>query len=155
MKTFFIVIFVAIFATPLYCFSQGTKAINKELENLSGQCAECSAYYKLAYHAKLSFKEAESAKSYKELEDKTLVYSFFLAKQRRDLEKAMEVTNARKEMYIKKMRLEVDNKNENISILINKYHIGCSKLVQNPPEILTTILQKEAPLLYLGLSLGK
>ena len=38
---------------------------------------------------------------------------------------AVEVTNSRIEMNLKKMKREIDNRNENISILINKYHFPC------------------------------
>jgi len=66
-----------------------------------------------------------------------------LANEGRSKGMALEVTNARIEMYIEKMKQEVNNRNENISILINKYHFGCQEAMENPSSQLTTILKGE------------
>jgi hypothetical protein len=39
------------------------------------------------------------------------------------------------------MKQEADNRNENISILINNYHYGCQEAMENPPSDVTRILQ--------------
>jgi hypothetical protein len=77
----------------------------------------------------------------RELENTAMSYSLLLANEGRNKDLAVEVTNSRIEMYIKKMKQEANNRNENISILINKYHFGCQEAMENPSNHLTTILK--------------
>ena len=136
-------IFLIVFlANPIFSLSQEVKEIDKDLENISGQYAECAAYYELVYHAMISSNEPETAKSYLELYDTAMFYSLLLANEGRNKETAVKVTNSRIEMYIKKMKQEADNRNENISILINKYHFGCQEAMENPSNHLLTVLKK-------------
>lgn len=71
-----------------------------------------------------------------------MFYSVLLANEGRSKDLAVGVTNSRIEMYMKRMKQETDNRNENISILINKYHYGCVSLSENPPTELQTVLQR-------------
>jgi hypothetical protein len=130
------------FLNPVVSFGQETNGIDKNLEDLSGQCAECAAYFRLVYHAMISSNEAETAKSYRELEDTVMFFSLLSAKQGRDRDTAIEVTNSRIEMYIQMMKQETNNRNENISILINKYHFRCLEIIENPPDILINLIEK-------------
>ena len=148
MKKIIVVALLVVFASPLCCFSQESKAIDKELENLSGQCAECAAYYELVYYAMTSpdnskkLDTGKAAEKYMQLCDTLALYSGLLAMQGRDFDTAVEVTKARIEMYKKQMGREAHNRNENISILINKYHDECTQLVQSPPETLKKAIQQ-------------
>ena len=127
--------------TSLSSFGQQATGINKGMEDISGQCAECAAYFKLVYHAMVSSNETDTAISYSELEDMVMFYSLLLANQGRDKDTAIEVTNSRIEMNMKMMKQETNNRNENISILINKYHFGCLEIIKNPPEILLKLIK--------------
>jgi len=89
----------------------------------------------------ISSNEPDTANSYRELANTAMFYSLLLAKQGRNKDKAIEVTNSRIEMYMKKMKQEANNRNENISILINKYHFGCLDAMKNPPNDLRTIIE--------------
>lgn len=73
-----------------------------------------------------------------------MFYSLLLANEGRSKDVAVEVTNSRIEMYIKKMKQEANNSNENISILINKYHFGCQETIENPPSQVVELLQTKA-----------
>jgi len=42
---------VLFFVNPFLSFGQESQGIDKNLENLSGQYAECAAYYELLYYA--------------------------------------------------------------------------------------------------------
>jgi len=53
---------------------------------------------------------------------------------------AVKVTNSRIELYKKEMKEEIDNRNENLSILTDKYLSGCLKMVESPPAELTAVL---------------
>ena len=132
---------IFLLVNPLLSNGQESKGIDKNLENISGQYAECAAYYRLVYHAMNSSNEPETAKAYRELEDTAMFYSLLLANEGRNKDLAVEVTNSRIEMYIKKMKEETNNRNENISILINKYHFGCQVAMENPSNDLTAILK--------------
>ena len=44
-------------------------------------------------------------------------------------------------MYMKKMKQEANNRNENISILINKYQFGCQEAMKNPPKEIVEVLK--------------
>ena len=154
MKQAFITIVIVLFLCPLNGFCENSEDFNKDYENLSGQYSECAAYYRLVYHAINSSGDAKTANSYRELEDTVMLYALVSAQPGRDKNKAIEVTNSRIEMYIKKMKQETNNRNENISILINKYHFGCMELVQSPPETLINLIReyliREFNELYLG-----
>jgi hypothetical protein len=132
---------ILVLVIPLLSFSQ-SKGIDKNLENISGRYAECAAYYGLVYHALMSSNQADTAKAYRESENTAMLYSLILAREGRDKGLAVEVTNSRIEMYTKKMKQEVNNRNENISILINKYHFGCQEAMQNPSAELVPIMEK-------------
>ena len=73
-----------------------------------------------------------------------MFYSLLLANEGRSKDVAIEVTNSRIEMYMKKMKQEINNRNENISILINKYHFGCQSLIETPPSQVLKILKAKA-----------
>lgn len=129
---------------PLLSLGQEREGIDKTLENISGQYAECAAYYELVYHAMNSSNEKETANAYRKLEESAMFYSLLLANEGRSKDVAVEVTNSRIEMYMKKMKQEASNRNENISILINKYHLGCQALMENPPSQVLKILKAKA-----------
>ncbi|PIS37311.1 MAG: hypothetical protein COT35_06675 [Nitrospirae bacterium CG08_land_8_20_14_0_20_52_24] len=129
---------------PLISFGQEAKEINKPMENISGQYAECAAYYELVYHAMNSSNEKETADAYRQLQEKAMFYSLLLANEGRSKDLAIDVTNSRIEMYMKKMKQEANNRNENISILINKYHFGCQEAMKNPPVQVVEALNKAA-----------
>ena len=139
-RIIYISIFV-LFFNPLYSFGQEDTGIDKNLENLSGQYAECAAYYTIVYQAMISSNENESAKAYGQLQETATFYSLLLASQGRSKELAAQVTNSRIEMYIKKMKQEADNRNENISVLINKYHFVCQEAMDNPPNDLPKLIE--------------
>ncbi|WP_417508554.1 hypothetical protein [Methylophaga sp.] len=134
-------ILFALITYPLVSFAQTEKEIDKNLENISGQYAECAAYYELVYHAMNASNEKETAGAYKQLEDNAMFYSLLLANEGRSKDLAVKVTNSRIDMYMKKMKLEADNRNENISILINKYHFGCEEAMKNPPKEVLNVLK--------------
>ena len=139
MKNFLLVCLIPLFLYPVLSFAQ-SKGIDTNLENVSGQYAECAAYYELAYYALKSSNDPETANAYLQLRDTAMFYSLVLANEGRSKELALEVTNSRIEMYMKKMKQECNNRNENISILINKYHFGCQEIMENPANEVITIL---------------
>lgn len=134
-------ILFALIIYPLVSFAQTEKGGDKNLESISGQYAECAAYYELVYHAMNASNEKETAGAYKQLEDNAMFYSLLLANEGRSKDSAVKVTNSRIDMYIKKMKQEADNRNENISILINKYHFGCEEAMKNPPKEVLDVLK--------------
>lgn len=134
-------ILFALITCPVVSFAQVEKGIDKKLENISGQYAECAAYYELIYHAMNGSNEKEAAGAYKQLENNAMFYSLLLANEGRSKDMAVKVTNSRIDMYMKKMKQEADNRNENISILINKYHFGCEEAMKNPPNEVLDVLK--------------
>ena len=141
MKKIACISIIILFVTPLFSYGQETKGIDKKLENISGKYAECAAYYRLVYHAMNSSNEKETANTYRQLEDTAMFYSLLLANEGRSKDVAVEVTNSRIEMYMKKMKQESNNRNENISILVNKYHFGCQEALEKPSNYVTEIIQ--------------
>jgi hypothetical protein len=141
MKRIMCISVLIFLANPVLSFGQEGKGIDTNLENMSGQYAECAAYYRLVYHAMNSSNEKETAKGYRQLEDEAMFYSLLLANKGRSKDVAIEVTNSRIEMYIKKMKQEANSRNENISILINKYHFSCQQVMENPSIQLLELLR--------------
>lgn len=150
MKRIVYISFFMFLVCPLLSLGQEREGIDKTLENISGQYAECAAYYELVYHAMNSSNEKETANAYRKLEESAMFYSLLLANEGRSKDVAVEVTNSRIEMYMKKMRQEASNRNENISILINKYNLGCQALMDNPPSQVLKILKAKAEQLKKG-----
>lgn len=118
-----------------HAVSQELPIIDPEAENLAGRYAECAAYYRLVYFALESSDQADTATAYRQLEDNALLYSLLLASKGREQDVAVNVTNSRVEMSMQLMKDEAENRNENISILINKYHFNCKELAENTPEL--------------------
>lgn len=141
MKRIAYISFLMFLVYPLLSLGQEREGIDKTLENISGQYAECAAYYELVYHAMNSSNEKKTATAYRKSEESAMFYSLLLANEGRSKDVAVEVTNSRIEMYMKKMKQEANNRNENISILINKYHFGCQNLMENPPSQVLKILK--------------
>jgi len=139
---------VTLLAFVLSAEAREDNSIDKSLENISGQYAECAAYFRLVYHALVASNDAATAGAYRKQEDTAMFYSLLLANEGRDKDTAVTVTNARIEMYMKVMKKEANNRNENIAILINKYSDGCEKLMTNPPapvhEVMGRRLNEEA-----------
>lgn len=133
---------VLLFTSP--ALAQEQQKIDKTLENISGRYAECAAYYRLVYFALNSSNEKETANTYRQLEDTAMFYSLLLANEGRSKDMAVKVTNSRIELAMKKMKQEINNRNENISILMNKYQSACLEAVKNPPSQVVTILKATA-----------
>jgi hypothetical protein len=126
----------------LVSFSQENNKISQDLENFSGQYAECAAYYRLVSYAMESSNELKTSETYQKLEGLAGLYSHILASEGRSDEMAFEITKSRIEMYIKNMKKEANNRNENISVLINKYNFECNNLIENPPNDIKQIFKK-------------
>ena len=133
MKKIICILIFTSFVVPLVSHAQQSAEIDKDLENISGQYAECAAYYEFAYYALKSSGDAVSAEAYYNLEGQAMYSAYILASEGRDDDMALNVTNSRIDMYKKKMRREANNTNANISILINKYHYDCEKIMQILP----------------------
>lgn len=142
MKTVLIISISLLLSCMLIAHAEEPQKINKDLENISGQYAECTAYYELVSHALNSSNDPKTAESYSELGNTAMFYSLLLANEGRSKDVAVQVTNSRIDMYKKKMKQEADNRNENISILINKYHFGCQQAMENPSDKLIGVLSK-------------
>jgi len=115
-----------------------------ELEDLSAQYAECAAYFRLAYFALMNSGAEESAGSIREVEDSMMLVALALASVERDQDMAVEVTNSRIEFSMKMMKQEINNRNENFSILMNKYQLPCQEKLTNPKERVADALSRFA-----------
>lgn len=113
---FFILI---ILRNPVFASSQENNKVNQILDSISGEYAECAAYFTIVYHAMVKSNETETANKYGQLQEAAIKYALLLASEGRTTEMTGEVTKARMEMYNKKMKQEANNDNANISILIN------------------------------------
>ncbi len=136
-----IFILLIYFLNPLLASGQEVKRFDKALENISVQYAKCAAYYRLVSHAMASSNDRETANKYGQVEETAMFYSLLLASEARSKDLAVKVTNSRIEMYIKKMKQEINNRNENISILINNYSDICQAAITNPPDSLLSVLK--------------
>ena len=121
----------------------GMNQVNaQELEDLAGLYAECTAYYTLVYHAVNNSGDSDTAAVYSEVMDNAMFYSLLLASESREKDMAINVTNSRIEMYIKQMKQDTNNDNDNISILINKHNYTCQDAMKNPPQEVVNILNR-------------
>ena len=102
MQKFLFFSIILLIINPILSYGQESEGIDKNLENISGQYAECAAYYRLVYNALDSSIAPGSANAYRELEDIAILYSRLLANEGRNNDLALKITNSRIEMYIKK-----------------------------------------------------
>lgn len=111
-------------------------------DNLAVKYAEAAAYQLIVHQAlKQSGEEyAETAKMSGDSYDYCCLISMLLASQTRDSEMAGKVTLARVEYAKKEMLKEIDFRNENISILMNKYQDSSFKLINKPPRVVAELL---------------
>ena len=142
MKIIITILFFTLSAIPMVSFAQPATEIDKNLENISGQYAECAAYYEFTYYALKSSGEVAGAQAYMNLEEQAMFYSWILASEGRDKDMALNVTNSRINMYKKQMRKETNNAAANISILINKYHFSCDEIIKTPNKKVMDILSR-------------
>jgi hypothetical protein len=73
--------------------------------------------------------------TYREYQYGAQMYSYFLALQGRDEKKALEILGSLTEPYEKQMLEVIDGRNENVAILIDRYHRDCVDIVQEPPQV--------------------
>ena len=135
-----LLIAICILLISSYAFSQETQKFDKNLEEIAGKYAECTAYFEWVFQGLEVSDKAETAEGYKKLRDNAMFYSLLLANQGRNEDMATKVTNSRIEMYKKEMKEEIDNRYENLSILTDKYLSGCLKILESPPAELTAVL---------------
>lgn len=76
MKSIILFISISFFLSITFLsYAEESRKINKDLENLSGQYAECTAYYELVSHALNSSNDSETAGAYSELGNTYALFS--------------------------------------------------------------------------------
>lgn len=140
MKTIPLLITLLVISTQSY--SQST--INKEVDDLSADYAEYTAYLELIVDAVRNSGDESTASKYEEIKKEMMFYSLLLASEGRAQETALKVTNSRMDLYKKEMLKEIDGDRANIAILMNKHHQKVLDIYQNPPAILIEIVAKKA-----------
>ena len=110
-------------------------------DNLAVKYAEAGAYFLIIHQAmeQSGEKYAEVSKGYGDQYDLCCMISMLLASQTRDPEMAGKVTLSRVEYSKKEMQKEMGHRNENISILMNKYQDSSIELMNNPPKIVNDL----------------
>ena len=113
-------------------------------DNIAVKYADAAAYFLIVHQAmeQSGEKYAEVSKGYGDQYDLCCMISMLLASQTRDSEMAGKVTLSRVEYSKKEMQKEMGHRNENISILMNKYQDSSIELMNNPPKIVNQILAK-------------
>jgi hypothetical protein len=137
-----IIVFILCLVWNTHVFSENLQKTDKNLENIERQFVECAAYYELVSESFKVSGNGEAVNDYLELRDKAKFYSLLLASEGMSQDIAVQLTNSRLKMRKTKLSGEINYQYENISILIDKYHFGCQKIVQNPPAKLKARLAK-------------
>ncbi len=130
------------FISPSLTHSEENKKVNYILDSISGDYAECAAYYTIVYHSMVSANEAAAANNYAQLQETAINYALQLASEGRSIEMTGKVTKSRIEMYNKKMKQEAGNDAANISVLINKYHFKCTNALENPEKYIQEVKEE-------------
>lgn len=133
-------------ALPYLCIAAAMIAqdakIPKKIDDLAVRYAEATAYFEIVAEAlEKSGKENSKAKATR---DDAMFYSLLLAIEGRTQEFAVKVTHARIEVSKKEMLKEMDYRNENIAIIMNKYGDSSLDLMKNPPKEVLELLEKAA-----------
>ena len=112
-------------------------------DDLAVKYADAAAYFLIVHQCmkQSGEKYAEVSKGYEDQFTLCCKVSMRLARQTRDPEMAVKVTLSRVEYSKKEMQKEMGHKNENISILINKYGGSSTELMTNPPKTLIQIYE--------------
>lgn len=138
-----IIVFILCLFWNTHVFSENLQKTDKNLENIARQYVDCAAYYQLVSESFKVSGNGEAANGYLELRDTAKLYSTLLASEGMSQDIAVQLTNSRIKMRRTALSGKIYYKYENISILIDKYHFDCQKIVQNPPTELMAILAKE------------
>ena len=106
-------------------------------DNLAVKYTEAAAYFLIVHQAleQSGEKYAAVSKKYGDSFDLCSMISMLLASQTRDTDMAGKVTLSRIEYSKKEMLKEMGHRNENISILMNKYQDRSFELINNPPKM--------------------
>jgi hypothetical protein len=137
------IIAIAVLSVGLSLGTPAYADIDMTIDEISGEYAECTAYYQLVQDAVVaSAGDKETADTYGKLKDSVMFYSLLLANEGRTKDMAVQVTHSRIEIYKKVMLKEIGNRYENFSILINKHNFECQDLVSNPPDQLKEAMTK-------------
>ena len=104
--------------------------------------AEAAAYVLIVHQAleQSGEKYAKVSKKYGDDYEYCSIISMLLASQTRNSEMAGKVTLSRIEYSKKEMQKEMGNRNENISILMNKYQDRSLELINKPPKMVKELL---------------
>ena len=137
-----IIVFILCLVWNTHVFSENLQKTDKNLENIARQYVECAAYYELVSESFKVSGNGEAVNDYLELRDTAKFYSLLLASEGMSQDIAVQLTNSRLKMRKTKLSGEINYKYENISIIIDKYHFDCQKIVQNPPAELKAMLAK-------------
>jgi hypothetical protein len=125
-------IFLPLFlCLALMTFAQENK-IPEEKNNLSVQYAEAAAYFEIV--AEGLSKSGRDATKYAAEAQIAMAYALTLASEGRTQDVAVKVTIARIESSKKMMLREMEYRNENITIIENKYADQSFELMKNLPK---------------------
>lgn len=138
-----IIVFILCLVWNTPVFSENLQKTDKNSENIARQYVECAAYYELVSDSFKVSGNGKAANNYLELRDTAKFHSLLLASEVMSQDIADQLTNSRIKIRRRILSGKINYKYENISILIDKYHLGCQKIVQNPPAELMSILAKE------------
>lgn len=135
---------VSLVAILTGAFAHGTET--RSTDNYAADYAFYATYFHI-----LSEATAQSGEKYAEVSagfnakcDEFLLISLTLAQESRSTEMAQKVTLARFESFKKEMLKEIEHRNENISILVNKYNEEAMRLATSPPSAVVRILERRA-----------
>lgn len=118
----------------------------RSIENYAADYAVYATYFHILSQAtaQSGAKYAETSKTFDAKCDEFLLISLALAEEARTTKMAEAVTLSRFESFKKDMLNEIEYRNENISILMNKYHEDAMKLATNPPLVVVRVLERRA-----------
>jgi hypothetical protein len=130
------------FASILLLIASANSLCAETSDNLAAKYAEAGAYFLIIHQAvkQSGTQYAELAKTSGDSYDYCCIISMLLASQTRNTEMAGKVTLSRVEYFKKEMLKEIDHRNENISILSNKYQDSSFELINKPAEIVKKLL---------------
>ena len=133
-------VFILLYIGILYTLAEDASIPNKT-NDLAFSYAQAAAYYELAVEAMA--KSGKESVKFKKARDVATYISLKLASVGRTDDMAVNISNSRIEICKKEMLKEIDSRNENFTVLINKYSDSSLALINKPPKEVLDLLKGE------------
>ena len=127
-----IALMLILFACPAVIAQDGSTEDSNPMYEVE-QYARCAAFFGVALEALARLGEHKTALTYQEYQYGAALYSIGSALEQSDEDEASEIVGSLIASHERQMLEVLDGKDENVAILVDRYHQECVKIVRETP----------------------